>query len=1230
MTAWTRLPLTARYALLPALAVVALTVVLLALAQWLVVDELSRRSVARAQTRAASLALHLESALQASVREIRMLARSPHVVVPQSPAAVRAELEFVRAQSPHVVWLGLVTPTGDVLAGTRGWLEGRSIAERPVYRESRAHTWVGDAHPAVALEPQMRAAGQPLRELIDIGEPVRDAQGRLAGVLAAHVGIEWVDQARRVAEGRDSPTVSVFVIDGRGRSLLAPLPPGVPPRLDGAGEVTALDGHRYFGASQDLGTDPGGASLPWRVVVLLDRDSALAPAQDVMRSMAALGALAALACALVGYTLARRALRPWHPMFDSVLARLGDRPSPESLADGVDGIARELERGDAPASAPGAPEALLARLARDARDFKRIIDHLPVGVAVIDPDFCVQYLNPGYTRLLQWTTDQVRGRLAAEFLFDAVDRAEFSRLFDQLGDPPGEVVSRFDARTPNGTRVAVQWHLVPLIGTHGRLDGAIVIVHDIRPERAARARAEALDGRLRALADAAVDDLLATLDADGRVLEWSPGAERLTGLRAADAIGQAFDRLLLRGPALGDWLLQARRDGRCPVAAELVTADGRLRWFEGSAYALGLAPGSARFGLILRDQTAAREVRHALERSEERLRLALDGAGMGTWDIDLTGGHGPRTTWSAGYAAHFGVDPTQLPQTAAEIYALLHPDDRAAFRAVFVGALKDRIPIQAEFRIQGRNGLRWHAIYGRALHDDTGRAYRVAGVGMDITARKEAEAALSEGRRRLDHIVETMAEGLVMIDADGRYTLINPAAERTIGVPASELIGHRFDSVRFRRKRPEGLDLPIHEHAFVRLRAGSPPIQGELIALESPDGRLTILAHNGRALRHPDGRFAGAVLTYVDVTERYRAEQALLDSEARLSAIIASASDAVVSTDLEGRITLFNPAAERIFGRSASSVQGQPLDTLIPERVRAGHAAHVARFVASGVAHRPMGNGRVEAHHADGSRILLEASIAQASVRGQTVLTAILRDVTERAAHERALEASRVELGELTQRLLAQEKQTTRRLAQALHDEIGQTLTALRLHWDALMAAEGPLTAQQRARVDALVTAANRQLRGVLGELRPPLLDEAGLPAALDNEVRQQGPTDGPPDIRLEIPTHLQAQRWPADVEYAAFMVAREAVTNALQHARAHHIVVTLEGDDGELRLTVRDDGVGLAEEAQAGRPGHLGVVGMRERALAIRARLSIAGGAGCGTVITLEWTPADEPDLPD
>lgn len=219
------------------------------------------------------------------------------------------------------------------------------------------------------------------------------------------------------------------------------------------------------------------------------------------------------------------------------------------------------------------------------------------------------------------------------------------------------------------------------------------------------------------------------------------------------------------------------------------------------------------------------------------------------------------------------------------------------------------------------------------------------------------------------------------------------------------------------------------------------------------------------------------------------------------------------------------------------------------------------------------------------------------------------------------------ELARLSRRLLEQERQTSRRLAHTLHDELGQTLAALRLHWEAYRGAATPQRGDMEERIAHLVVLANRQVRTMLAELSPPLLDELGLAAALDNEIRQQRGGSGEPHVSLRVAGTAQLQRWPADVEYAAFMVAREALQAALRQAGAIH--VNLDGDDGLLELQVTGD----RSACSGGTPATdaPGPVGMRERALAIGASLHVEDTAGHGSTVSLTWMPpADEPPLPD
>jgi PAS domain S-box-containing protein len=157
------------------------------------------------------------------------------------------------------------------------------------------------------------------------------------------------------------------------------------------------------------------------------------------------------------------------------------------------------------------------------------------------------------------------------------------------------------------------------------------------------------------------------------------------------------------------------------------------------------------------------------------------------------------------------------------------------------------------------------------------------------------------------------------------------------------------------------------------------------------------------AIRDDDGRPAGYAKVTRDLTEHRRIELALKEDEARLAAVIGSAMDAVITVDEKQLITLFNPAAEKMFGYAAAEVMGTSLERLIPERFRGSHASHIRTFGDTNTSRRKMGAlTPIYGLRSDGAEFPIEASISQAQVSGQKIFSVILRDVSERVAMEEA------------------------------------------------------------------------------------------------------------------------------------------------------------------------------------------------------------------------------------
>lgn len=252
---------------------------------------------------------------------------------------------------------------------------------------------------------------------------------------------------------------------------------------------------------------------------------------------------------------------------------------------------------------------------------------------------------------------------------------------------------------------------------------------------------------------------------------------------------------------------------------------------------------------------------------------------------------------------------------------------------------------------------------------------------------------------------------------------------------------------------------------------------------------------------------------------------------------------------------------------------------------------------------------------ADGSRLWLQLeSVAVRDARGVTTqYRMVLSNISARKEAEQLQR-------QLARQLLAVQEHERRHLARELHDEVMQTLTALQMNLD-LLADDQPALPESLKSSMALVDDLMDQVRTLSLELRPTVLDELGLAAALEWYCRQQAP-------RLGLQVHYKHEpvlpRPSPAVETACFRVVQEAVTNIAKHAQAQKVWITLRQHAGELHLTVRDEGVGFNVEASrkgAMAGAGLGLQGMEERMGLIGGRLDIRSASRRGTEIHA-WAP--------
>jgi two-component system sensor histidine kinase UhpB len=240
------------------------------------------------------------------------------------------------------------------------------------------------------------------------------------------------------------------------------------------------------------------------------------------------------------------------------------------------------------------------------------------------------------------------------------------------------------------------------------------------------------------------------------------------------------------------------------------------------------------------------------------------------------------------------------------------------------------------------------------------------------------------------------------------------------------------------------------------------------------------------------------------------------------------------------------------------------------------------------------------------AKTLDEARARLASTLGE--LTALNGHLEEQVAARTAKLAAQDEQRKvLVRRLLAATEDERRRLARELHDEISQLLTVIQISLDRV-----DVDPAEMARARELLTRTQREIHGIIHDLRPSLLDDLGLSAAIQSHVQDHLRSQGV-EVSVEIDEHLPNR--PA-TDTVVFRIFQEVVTNILRHARAEHVSIELYERDGKRILAVEDDGIGFDPDVKY---EGAGVIGMRERAALVDGVIRFDSEPGLGAHVVLE-----------
>lgn len=544
---------------------------------------------------------------------------------------------------------------------------------------------------------------------------------------------------------------------------------------------------------------------------------------------------------------------------------------------------------------------------------------------------------------------------------------------------------------------------------------------------------------------------------------------------------------------------------------------------------------------------------------------------------------------------------------------------------VFRRVWRTGVPERQEAELPGDTGLQsWRENFVYKLPSG-----EMVAVYQDTTGRKVSEEALLRSQTELKAIYDNAPIMMCVLDPDRQVLYANRAFADFVGRPLEEL----------RLERACGVIGCLRALDDPRGCGHGPKCETCNVRLAMVDALATGRAHHGMEYRTTalcrgqprDSVFLASVaaieisgrtsllLCLEDVTVREGAAEALRESEEQYRALVHASLDAVLLTSPDGAIHAANPGACRMFrcseaelirkGRAGVVDAADPrLAAALEERDRTGTFHGVLTHV-----------------RADGSRFPGEVSTAVFRVRNDQVRNSlVIRDVSERLIVEHELQRSQVQLRALAARIEEIREQERSEVARELHDELGQSLTALKMDLRWLVKRLDPGMAEMKVKIDGLVGLADQTIQMVqriASRLRPGLLDDLGLAAAIEWLGADCGRHTG---VRCDVSVDVPERRIGPRSTTTIFRIVQEALTNVVRHAAASRVTVRLRETDGRLEAVVSDDGSGISD-VQAADAHSLGLLGMRERAQAIGGNIAIRGYPGKGTTVILTIPLAPE-----
>lgn len=904
-------------------------------------------------------------------------------------------------------------------------------------------------------------------------------------------------------------------------------------------------------------------------------------------------------------------------------------------------------------------DKLAAELEQQARTLDQVLSTTPDQFRMYDRGGRYLYVNLPALLAMGAESAEVIGKTWREIGISKDLESQFGAQFERVITTGQAVISEYQLPVYDDLRT-FEMILSPISDVGGKIVAVVNTTRDIT-ER------EQAEVQLRYYAEivASVSNAIISTDPDGVIRSWNKAAETIYGWTAEEAKGRQIADLVSRFDSADQRLVSQeliaqehwrgelphqRKDGT-PITVR--TSVSVLR--DGKGKPTGLV-------MINRDITDAKRAEQAIKDSEKRYRLLFEKNPHPMWVAN----HETQSFLAVNEAAvqHYGysrdeflgmtVKDIGLPQAVSPVLKGAEAAD---------AHLRD----QKIWRHLKKDGTSIDVEVTSSPIDFMGQPADLT-LASDITERKRTEEESQRRSRELAALLNVsnllarqLEEDIILEIIIHAVKDLLPAANAASlwlyddrqdklvasawsGFTGSELKGLAFSpdvgmmGKVYRSRQPQNIGDVVNDPEFVSIdqagldqmksTLGVPLIaeqqvmgvlfadnfnrphafdNGDLRLLEALGGQAAVAIHNVRLYERVQR----------ELTERWRAEDALSKSEDRFRRLAQNAPDMIFRWSYRVGFEYVSPASLEVTGYTPEEYYGDPglnYRTVHPDDI----PVYDSIFSDLADPERPRQYSIVRVFHKDGHIVHLELRLTPIydGRRELIAMEGIARDVSQHII-------TNARLRELSTRLTQAQEEERRRVASELHDEVGQSLTVTKMRLKMLSSTlppEAEAARDQLKMLGGLVEESLQTVRSLSHQLRPPLLDEMGWQPAL--EWLCEGFSKRA-DLPIQYKHRGPAERLVPGIELAAYRVVQEALTNVLRHANASQVKVSSTLSSAKLKITVKDNGQGFDVYAlrNANKPDvGLGLLSMQERIDINGGQLHIESKPGKGTSVVASF----------